>query len=124
MGETYIWHDNLWVQFTMHQILALSKVMIENSAFWLGDKMFTELLGPVMDKHLNHYKHTFTQRSLIEGQMVSDDFTIDFRNVHDPYVTTGYIDFRFLGAISSHGHVVCENFDPDYMWWHGTHVES
>jgi hypothetical protein len=42
--------------------------MIENSAFFLGDKMFSEMLGPVMDKHLNHYKHHWIQKSVIGGQ--------------------------------------------------------
>jgi len=68
MGETYIYHDNLFVTYTMHQILELGKVIIENSAFFWGDRMFSSLLGPVLDKHMNHYSHKFTQRSMISGQ--------------------------------------------------------
>ena len=33
-------------------------------------------------------------------------------------------DFRFLGAYGSDTRAACDNFDPDYMWWHGTHIES
>jgi hypothetical protein len=27
-GDSYVWHDNWYVQYTMHQFLALSKVMV------------------------------------------------------------------------------------------------
>ena len=33
-------------------------------------------------------------------------------------------DFRFLGAYGSDTRAACDYFDPDYMWWHGTHIES
>lgn len=73
--------------------------MIENSAFFLGDRMFTELLGPAMDKHLNHYVFHFNQNSFVGGQHAHDSFTMDFRNVQDPYITDGYADFRFMGYL-------------------------
>ena len=85
--------------------------------------MFSSLLGPVMDKHMNHYTHKFNQRSFIAGQGAQEEFTFDFRNTQDPYISNGMADFRFLGAFSS-SRVECENFDPQYMWWHGTHIES
>jgi hypothetical protein len=124
MGETYIYHDNLFVTYTMHQILELGKVIIQNSAFFWGDRMFSSLLGPVMDKHMNHYTHNFTQRSFISGQNSQDEFVFDFRNTMDPYVSNGMADFRFLGALGSSKLSSCENFNPSYMWWHGTHIES
>jgi len=29
-----------------------------------------------------------------------------------------------MGSVSSERLESCENFDPDYMWWYGDHVES
>jgi hypothetical protein len=54
IGGSYVYHDNFYVRFIMYKIIQPSKVMIENSAFYLGDKIFTELLGPAIDKHLNN----------------------------------------------------------------------
>lgn len=49
---------------------------------------------------------------------------MDFKNVQDPYITSGYADFRFMGALGSERLPFCDNFDPEYMWWYGDHVES
>jgi len=43
----------------MKQIFEMGKVIIENSAFFLGDKMFSSLIGPVSDNYLNHYRYRF-----------------------------------------------------------------
>lgn len=67
-GGSYIYHDSIYVRYTMFQILQLGKVMIQNSAFFFGDRMFTQLLGPVMDKYLNHYIYVFNQESFVGGQ--------------------------------------------------------
>ena len=89
--------------------------------------MFSSLLGPVMDKHMNHYVHEWEQKSFIPGihnAHTVDHLKFDFRNTEDPYISNGMADFRFLGALSTFRLPVCDNFEPDYMWWHGTHIES
>ena len=86
------------------QIFTMAKVIIENSAFFLGDKMFSSLIGPVSDKYLNHYSYKFDQKSVIDGQNESETLILDFRNTEDPYITDGYADFRFSGELTSPWH--------------------
>lgn len=40
-GNTHIHHDNAFISYFIMQIFSLGKVIIQNSAFFLGDKMFS-----------------------------------------------------------------------------------
>ena len=64
----------------MHQFVYYSIIMIENSTWFVGDYIFSNMLGPIMDNFLNHYRWgPFTIPSPFEGQGTSDDFAFDFR---------------------------------------------
>lgn len=58
-GDSYFHHDNFWAQIFFHQLVELSMVMIENTSYFLGDRMFSEMLGPVLDSYANNYTHDF-----------------------------------------------------------------
>ena len=60
--------------------------MIENTSYFLGEYMFTNELGPVIDKALNHYRIVTPIKSVIDGFNNVDYFTFDYRNVRDPVI--------------------------------------
>lgn len=55
-GETMITNSNWFLETVFHGFIEFSIRMIENSSFFWGQYMFTNLLGPVMDKFANHYQ--------------------------------------------------------------------
>ena len=54
-GNSMVTHSNWFLELIMHELVLFSEVMIENSAWFFGEYMFTNLLGPVMDKFFNRY---------------------------------------------------------------------
>jgi hypothetical protein len=48
-GNSYLYHDNKMMAFVMHQFIYYSIVMIENSTFFIGDYLFSKMLGPLLD---------------------------------------------------------------------------
>jgi len=85
-GDSYLYHDNPVIAFIMHQFLYFGLVIIENSVYFVGEYIFTNMLGPVMDGFLNHYKFPFAWPSMVRGQNSWDFFTLDFRNVKSPSI--------------------------------------
>ena len=74
--------------------------------------MFTNMLGPVMDKYLNHYKMDVEINSPIRGQeLVWDQFTIDYRNTHDPIHEEESVTFLFMGEMF-YQNKGCKQFAP------------
>jgi hypothetical protein len=55
-GESYLYHDNQFVSVVMHQIVEFGIVIIENSVYFVGDYIFTNMAGPVLTTFLNDYK--------------------------------------------------------------------
>jgi hypothetical protein len=83
----------------MHQFLYFGLVIIENSVYFVGEYIFTNMLGPVMDGFLNHYKFPFAWPSMVRGQNTWDFFNLDFRNVKSPIISEGQIDFFASGEL-------------------------
>jgi hypothetical protein len=54
-GNSMVKHSNWLKELVMHEVVLFSEVMIENSAYFFGEAMFTNLLGPVLDKFFNRY---------------------------------------------------------------------
>lgn len=42
------------------------------------------MLGPVLDKYLNHYQARINAKSPILGQETKNYFDVDYRNTQDP----------------------------------------
>lgn len=87
----------------------------------------------MLDQYLKHYTHTFEHESWIRGQTTQGSFTLDFKNTHDPWVSNGYADFRFVGELLAdttggkallQNHTPCDDFSPKYLSWYGDHIES
>ena len=98
-GESYLYHDNPITAFVMHQFIYFGIVIIENSVYFVGQYIFTNMMGPVMDSFLNHYMFPFAFPTLVRGQNSWDIFTLDFRNTQSPYIGEGWIDFFLSGEL-------------------------
>ena len=98
-GESYLYHDNPITEFVMHQFIYFGIVIIENSVYFVGQYIFTNMMGPVMDNFLNHYEFPFAFPSMVRGQNTWDLFTFDFRNTQSPYIGDGWIDFFLSGEL-------------------------
>jgi hypothetical protein len=92
--------------------LVLSVKALENTSFIIGEIMFSELLGPVMDVYLNHYHFSHWQPSVLPGQKTKDKFTIDMRNTADPVIASGIMEMSFVGELLYNGED-CKNFEPE-----------
>jgi hypothetical protein len=66
-GDSYLNHDNPIIAFLMHQLVYFITVILENSVYFVGEYIFSDMMGPVMDKLLNHYMITFPYPSIIKG---------------------------------------------------------
>ena len=100
------------LSMAMHQLLQFSFIMIENSAWFFGEFMFTNMLGPVFDKALNHYRYVFPIFSLLDGYHDMQPFTMDMRNTMDPFVEEHSITFGFFGELYKAGEG-CPNYVPE-----------
>lgn len=66
-GDSNFEQDDAFLEFWTFEIIQFSMVVIHNTAWILGKYMFTNMLGPVLDKYLNHYQATILARSPILG---------------------------------------------------------
>ena len=66
-GNSYFYHDDKLLALLMHQVIYFGIIILENSVSMAGRYVFTEMLGPVMDEYLNHYRYEFKLDSLIRG---------------------------------------------------------
>lgn len=66
-GSSYLYHDNKLMAFVMHQFVYFAIVIIENSVYFVGDYIFSNMMGPILDKALNHYKMDVTLPSPFPG---------------------------------------------------------
>ena len=54
-GNTYLYHDNKIVAFVMHQFLYFGILMVQNSIYFLGDFMFNNIGGKLLDEAMSDY---------------------------------------------------------------------
>lgn len=98
-GDSYLYHQNPILAFVMHQFVYFGIVIIENSVYFVGEYIFTNMMGPVLDTFLNHYQFPFYWPSYVRGQDTYDVFSWDFRNTHDPEIFQGVADFSLVGDL-------------------------
>jgi hypothetical protein len=99
----------------MSQFIELAICIIENSSLFVGNYMFSELLGPIVDEYLMHYNLYLYHLNWFRGQNSHAIFGFDYRNTDDPYIGEDYIDFRFLGEVYHYDDKHCEDFNPKRM---------
>ena len=102
-GDSYLYHDNPVLAFIMHQFIYFGIVIVENSVYFVGEYIFSDMLGPVMDDLLHHYRYEFVFPSLVRGQNTYDVFEVDYRNTWSPQLYDGHIDFFMAGDLFYNG---------------------
>lgn len=84
----------------MHQLVQFVLVIIENSAYFVGDVVFSHMWAPVLTNVLNHYQWDVNDvRSPIPGQNVTADFALDWRQTANPLIGDGYLDSWIVGDL-------------------------
>lgn len=99
-GKSYLYHDNKIMAFAMHQFVYFAIVIVENSVYFVGDYIFSNMMGPIMDQALNHYSTAVVLQSPFAGQISEAAFNFDFRNTQSPFIGQGYMDMYFLGELT------------------------
>jgi hypothetical protein len=109
-----LYHDNQFVAIIMHQIVEFGLVIVENSVYFVGEYIFTNMAGPVLTTFLNDYKFPLTGiPSPFHGQNTAANFELDYRNTVDPFLGEGWMDTYFLGEIL-YGGQGCD-LEPDFF---------
>ena len=103
-GKSYLYHDNKIVAFVMHQFVYFAIVIVENSVYFVGDYIFSNMMGPIMDQALNHYHTGVILLSPFHGQNSRAQFDFDFRNTQSPFIGDGYMDSFILGELTYKPH--------------------
>lgn len=60
-GDSFLYFNNRWIAFAMHQIVEMFILVVENTCRFshVGMYVYSDLLGPGMDKWLNNYQLEF-----------------------------------------------------------------
>jgi len=59
-GESYLLYDNWFWAFVMHQFVEFAIIMVENTAFFCGELIMTQIGEPVLTDFMNNYKMPLT----------------------------------------------------------------
>lgn len=111
-GDSYFYHEDQFIAFIMHQFIYFSIVIIENSVYFVGEYIFTNMMGPIIDNYLNHYNFDFNMTSPLPGQDTKALFRMNYENTQDPYIGDGWFDTFMEGQLSYEG-MGCEiNAEP------------
>ena len=78
-GESFLHHENWFTAICLFQFVEMAKIAVRNSIYLFGDYILTDMLGPVMDKFLNHYHFDFVFHSPLDGQNTYSLMQLDFR---------------------------------------------
>jgi hypothetical protein len=103
-GESTIHHEDPWTAFCLFQAVEFAFIMIRNSVFLLGQYLFTDMLGPVIDEFLNHYRFDFYIWSPFKGQDKYSVMSFDYRSTRSPVIGDGFVEFFYVGELA-HGHL-------------------
>jgi hypothetical protein len=116
-GNSYYYHDNWMLAFVMHQFVEFAMIMIENTAYFCGELILSQIGEPVLTSFFNDYQMIFRQMpSPLLGQEASKgDFAFNWRLTSDPVIKEGQMDLRMIGDIMYHyGGGPC-SLEPDYF---------
>jgi len=99
-GESTIHHEDPWTAFCLFQAVEFAFIMIRNSVFLLGQYLFTDMLGPIIDEFLNHYRFDFYIWSPFKGQDKYSIMSFDYRSTRSPVIGDGFVEFYFVGEMA------------------------
>lgn len=67
LGESFLYFENWFTQFLMWQAMEFVFVMVQNSIYFIGTFIFTDMAEPLVDKFLNSYQLPMWLRSPFPG---------------------------------------------------------
>jgi len=70
------------------------------------------MLGPALDKYLDHYQQIILFKSIIPGSKKWAHLSLDYRNTLDPVIKASHADFFILGDFYYH-----KKWDFQKEWW-------
>lgn len=85
-GKSSFTHEDDILEIFYHQLVVFSMVVIENTSFYMGRFIFSQTLGPIMDKTTNHYTYDFGLESPFKGQTQTSQFGLDYKSVYSPFI--------------------------------------
>ena len=100
VGESYFYHDDVFMAFFMHQIVEITIVIIENSIYFIGDYVLNGVMEPVMTGMMNKYTFELPIESPFIGQRAKSTFKFDFRNTKSPDIQQGYMELAIYGLLT------------------------
>lgn len=115
-GSSYFYHDNFLIAFYMNQLVEFAIVVIENSTYFVGQYIFSSLLGPMITEFTHGYTLPFQISNPLPGQIATDNFVLDYRHTHKPFIGDGFIDMYLVGDLVFRGEI-CQ-IEPATMGFH------
>jgi len=113
MADSKYKFDNWFWEIFTYQTVEFAIVVLENSAWFTGEYLFSAVLGPVMDAWLNHYQVTKVFPNPLRGQDTVDTLGLDYKNTRDPLITDKHIQFYLFGEALYKGKG-CADLSPHY----------
>lgn len=103
-GDSFLHHEDPFTAFCLFQIVDFSLIMIRNSVFLIGQYIFTDMLGPIINDFLNNYTFDFYIWSPFMGQNKYTIMSFDYRQTRTPYIGDGFLEFYYVGELA-HNHL-------------------
>ena len=98
-GNSYFYHENAIVSFVMGQFVEFAIVVIENATYFVGQYIFSSILTPMLSTFTSDYQLSFSAVDMLPGQDSTDQFVLDWRSTHTPYIGDGFIDMFVNGNL-------------------------
>ena len=54
-GESYVEHEDWFLELCLGSLIEFMKIAFQNMSYVYGPQIFTNMLGPALDKTLLHY---------------------------------------------------------------------
>ena len=99
LGDSKVSHNRILTSIIANEFIPLAFSVIENGLTFFGDWILGNMLAPVLDNALGHYRYKFRMDHFLPGQNVTDIFEFDFRNTYSPSIYDGYADFYIAGDL-------------------------
>ena len=99
--------------------------MIENTAYFCGELILSQIGEPVLTKFFNNYKLPLHgMQSAFIGQPGEADFVLDWRQTSDPVIREGEMDLKFIGSVDYiYGNKKC-TMEPDAFDFMDNDIQS
>jgi hypothetical protein len=121
LGGTYFEFENGFLEFLAWQVINFTFIMIENSIYWVGPFLLTDMAGPNIDRIMYGYQVPWKIKTPIDVEHLKGDHKPyalmhwDLRNTRAPVVANGNIDLFLMGELKYMDVLETCKYDPEYM---------